>query len=68
MKDHSVALGSGQCSTASYETYELEHSTWSGTSGVTICEELHAGCATDSVERTTPLCAVTSYTATDLGS
>jgi len=35
--------------------------------GVIMCEELHATCATDSVERRSELFAVTGYTATDLG-
>jgi len=35
--------------------------------GVITCAELHASCATNSVERRTVMCAVTDYTLTDSG-
>jgi hypothetical protein len=57
-----------RCSTASCETEWLHmNSTGSGTLGVIKCAELHASCATNSVERWPLLCAVTSFKQTDLG-
>jgi hypothetical protein len=71
MKDHNVAFGSGQVFNRILRNrvaaYESGHSTGSGTSGVIKCAELHASCATNSIERRTVLCAVTSYTLIDLG-
>ena len=71
MKDRNVPFDSGQVFNSIFRnrlaTYESGHSTCSGTSGVIKCEELHASCATNSVERTTLLCVVTSYTLTVLG-
>jgi len=71
MKDHNVAFGSGQVFNSilpnRVAAYGTGHSTGSGTLGVIKCAKLHASCATNSGERRNLLCAVTSYTLTDLG-
>jgi len=71
MKDHNVVFDSGQVTNSILRNrlaaYESGYRTWSGKTGVITCAELHASCATNSVERRTVMCAVTGYTLTDLG-